>query len=231
MNCIAGEAGYPVVVVKNFRSKWVGESEAKQEKIKRLIHAIGRCFVFFDEADAVLGKRDGSDNDGGMSSRIYAGWATEMSNPKNRGVIVWLLASSRADCIEVDLKRPGRVDVIIPLFPSATAAEGFQLLQGLCKREGIELKAEDQARINNGRELIPKWLTAGAAEAIAKKIYLKMKMDNLPPSDALTATIDVLGDYAPPVAMSKLEEQIRIAANNCTDTDFIPAEFKKFRTE
>ena len=47
-------------------------------------------------------------------------FAKEMSEPSNRGRIVWVLATSRPDLIEVDLKRPGRVDVKLPLFPTAT---------------------------------------------------------------------------------------------------------------
>ena len=53
--------------------------------------------------------------------------AQEMCGPGNRGRIFWVLASSRPDLIEVDLKRPGRVDVKIPLFPTSTPAEGFAL--------------------------------------------------------------------------------------------------------
>jgi len=43
-----------------------------------------------------------------------------------------VLASSRPDLIEVDLKRPGRVDVKIPLFPTTTPREGFDLIRTLC---------------------------------------------------------------------------------------------------
>ena len=40
--------------MKNFRDKWVGSSEGNLEKIFRLIHALGRCYVFIDEADQSL---------------------------------------------------------------------------------------------------------------------------------------------------------------------------------
>jgi hypothetical protein len=43
VECLAGEAGAPVVKLKNFRDKWVGSSEDNLEKIFRLIHALGRC--------------------------------------------------------------------------------------------------------------------------------------------------------------------------------------------
>ena len=48
----------PVLKLKNFRDKWIGSSEANLEKIFRLIHALGRCIVFVDEADQTLGRRD-----------------------------------------------------------------------------------------------------------------------------------------------------------------------------
>ena len=58
VECLAGEAGVPVVKLKNFRDSWVGSTEGNLEKIFRLLQALGRCLVFIDEADQALGKRD-----------------------------------------------------------------------------------------------------------------------------------------------------------------------------
>ena len=58
VECLAGEAGVPVVKLKNFRDRWVGSSEGNLEKIFRLVRALGRCMVFIDEADQTLGRRD-----------------------------------------------------------------------------------------------------------------------------------------------------------------------------
>ena len=126
VECLAGEAGIPVVKIKNFRDKWVGSTEGNLEKIFRLLHGLNRCYVFIDEADQALGRRDAGGNDGGLGGRVYSMFAKEMSEPANRGRIVWVLASSRPDLIEVDLKRPGRVDVKLPLFPTATPEESFR---------------------------------------------------------------------------------------------------------
>ena len=125
VECLAGEAGIPVVKIKNFRDKWVGTTEGNLEKIFRLLHALGRCFVFIDEADQALGKRDSGSNDSGLSGRVYSMIAKEMSDGGNRGKIIWVLASSRPDLIEIDLKRPGRVDVKIPIFPTSTRRRGL----------------------------------------------------------------------------------------------------------
>ena len=45
-----------------------------------------------------------------------------MSDTRNRGKIIWIFATSRPDLVEVDLKRQGRLDVHIPLFPPGDAA-------------------------------------------------------------------------------------------------------------
>src|SRR3981081_1670449 len=132
VECLAGEAGIPVVKLKNFRDKWVGSTEGNLEKIFRLLEGLGRAFVFIDEADQALGKRDAGSNDAGLSGRIYGMFAEQMSKTDNRGKLVWVLASSRQDLIEVDLKRPGRVDVKIPIVPTSPPREGFAPLRMLC---------------------------------------------------------------------------------------------------
>jgi SpoVK/Ycf46/Vps4 family AAA+-type ATPase len=91
-----------------------------------------------------------------------------MSNTGNRGRIIWVLATSRPDLVEVDLKRPGRIDVKIPIFPTTTPREAFDLRQALCRRRDVALEDADFARI---QPLLPNLLTPGAADALSVKIY------------------------------------------------------------
>src|SRR5215475_12067353 len=63
VECLAGEAKVPVVKLKNFRDKWVGSTEGNLERIFRLLQALGRCYVFVDEADQAIGRRDSSSGD------------------------------------------------------------------------------------------------------------------------------------------------------------------------
>src|SRR6185503_1150464 len=93
VECLAGEAHVPVVKLNNFREKWVGSSEGNLEKIFRLIHALGRCIVFVDEADQTLGRRESGQGDGGLSGRLYSMIAQEMSDTENRGKVIWVLAA------------------------------------------------------------------------------------------------------------------------------------------
>jgi hypothetical protein len=56
--CVAGSIGVPAVVLKNFRSKYVGETEGNLERVLGLLRSMGPVVVVIDEADTVLGDRD-----------------------------------------------------------------------------------------------------------------------------------------------------------------------------
>ncbi len=218
--CLAGDAGAPVVKLKNFRDKWVGSTEGNLEKIFRLLHALGRCFVFIDEADQTLGKRDSQSGDSGVSGRVYSMMAEEMSNTANRGKIIWVLASSRPDLIEVDLKRPGRIDVKIPLFPTSTAGEGLALIRALCKRKGLQIETDDVAGIE---PMVPSLLTPGAAETLATKVYRLSRTQSLTAAQAIKAC---LTDYRNPVPKEVMDFQIALAVREASDAEFIPPAFR-----
>jgi hypothetical protein len=216
VECLAGEAGAPVVKLKNFRDKWVGSSEGNLEKIFRLIRALGRCIVFIDEADQSLGRRDSGTGDSGLSGRLYSMIAQEMSDTGNRGRIVWILASSRPDLIEVDLKRPGRVDVKVPLLPTATRAESAGLIAALARRYGLAIPPEELKQLE---PKLPLLLTPGAAEALVVKAYRVSRTENVAGGAALARCLE---GYQNPVPKDVLEFQMRLAVREATDLTFVP---------
>ncbi len=220
VDCLAGEAGVPVVKFKNFRDRWVGSTEGNLETIFRLLDALGRCYVFVDEADQALGRRDAGSSDAGLSGRIYSMMAAKMSDTDNRGKIVWILASSRPDLIEVDLKRPGRIDVKIPLFPTTTAKEGFQLIRALCKKQGLDIP---ETAFRSLKPIVPLLLTPGAAESLSIKVYRLVKVEKLEPVAALK---DCLQGYQNPVPADVLAFQIELAMREASDLDFVPPELR-----
>jgi hypothetical protein len=151
--------------------------------------------------------------------------AKEMSDPDNRGHLLWVLASSRPDLIEIDLKRPGRIDVKIPLFPTTTPAEGFALLRALGKKRKVDLPREAFEELKGW---IPDLLTPGAAEAIAVKCYRLIRLRNLDPVAAMQAC---LRDYAPPVPLEILRYQIALAASETTEFSFVPERVRQMLGE
>lgn len=220
VECLAGEAGIPVVVINNFRDRWVGSTEGNVEAIFRLIRALGQCFVFVDEADQTLGKRDsGSEGGSGVDGRVYSMFASFMGDSRNQGKVVWLLASSRPDKIEVDFKRPGRVDTKVPIFPALSAEAGYLLLRTLLAGRKIELPTELPASLP-----VPDLLTPGAARALVGQIAREMALraTGAVGADAVTVLTDVLRNYSPPVPLATIAWQMQLAVNETTDAKLIP---------
>lgn len=222
VTCWAGELGIPCVVFKNFRDRWVGATESNLEKIFSVLRAIGQVVVFVDEADQASGKREGGDGDSGLSGRVYAMLAKEMSDTRNRGRIVWVFATSRPDLLEVDLKRQGRLDVHIPLFPPETPAEMRELFLAVARKLKVPLADTDLPPLSEG-------LTLGGNEiegilVRALRTY-ELASDPKPPLRDLIAA--VLTEIRPSAHTRKLEYMDLVAVKECTDARFLPARFRE----
>ena len=113
--CYAGSIGIPCVVLRNFRSKYVGETEGNLEQVLAVLRSLGPVVVIVDEADAALGNRQAA-GDSGTSARVFSMIASQMGDTRYRGQIIWMLLTSRPDLLPIDLKRQGRAEVHIPLF-------------------------------------------------------------------------------------------------------------------
>jgi AAA+ superfamily predicted ATPase len=216
VECLAGEVGVPVVKLNNFREKWIGSSEGNLERVFRLTRALGRCIVFVDEADQTLGRRDSGIGDGGLSGRLYSMIAQEMSDTANRGKVMWVLASSRPDLIEVDLKRPGRIDLKIPVLPTSSRVESAALLAALAQRYGLDVQEEGLLRMDVS---LPDLLTPGAAESLVVKAYRMVRTEGIA---GWTAILRCLGSYQNPIAPDILAMQMRLAIREATDLSFVP---------
>lgn len=219
VKCLAGEASIPVVIIKNFRDKWIGSTEANLEKIFRLLKALGRCLVFLDEADQVLGRRQSDSGDSGISGRVYAMIAEEMSCRENRGKIIWFLASSRPDLIEIDLKRPGRIDIRIPLFPATELQDRIALLSSFLEKHGISLSKKEWTSL---KKRIPDLLTPSAAETLALGIARERAHGQKQKSTPLAIIQNRLQNYHPPVPHSVIQSQIQLAIAETSDHTLIP---------
>jgi SpoVK/Ycf46/Vps4 family AAA+-type ATPase len=134
--CFAKEAGLPAVKLKNFRSKWVGATEGNLERILSVVQAMGPVIVMVDEGDRTLGGEDG-ESDGGTSSRVMARLKEFMADGKNRGRVLFIVMTNRPDKLDVDLKRAGRLDRKIPLFPAQGGEEVEPVLLALLRRHGL----------------------------------------------------------------------------------------------
>lgn len=226
VQCWAGELGIPCVVFKNFRDRWVGATESNLEKIFSVLHALGQVVVFVDEADQAAGKRGGEDSDSGLSGRVYSMLAKEMSDTRNRGRIVWVFATSRPDLLEVDLKRQGRLDVHIPLFPPQTAEETRALLLSVAKKLKLPLDDGDIPPLPEGVVLGGNEIEGILVRALRTRELLT---EPRPPLKEILAKIFV--EVRPSAHTRKLEYMDLVAVRECTDSRFLPPRYRDLTPE
>jgi AAA+ superfamily predicted ATPase len=230
VQCWAGELGIPCVVFKNFRDRWVGATESNLEKIFAILRALGQVVVFVDEADQAAGKREGGDTDSGLSGRVYSMLAKEMSDTRNRGRIIWVFATSRPDLLEVDLKRQGRLDVHVPLFPPETAHERETLLLAIAKKLKFPLVAGDLPPFADNVTLGGNELEGVLVRALRIHELSEASPDAIkrPIKDILA---DLLREVRPNPHTRKLEYMDLVAVKECTDERFLPDRFKDLTPE
>jgi SpoVK/Ycf46/Vps4 family AAA+-type ATPase len=221
VQCWAGELGIPCVVFKNFRDRWVGATESNLEKIFSILRALGQVVVFVDEADQVAGKRQGEDSDSGLSGRVYAMLAKEMSDTRNRGRIIWIFATSRPDLLEVDLKRQGRLDVHIPLFPPETTEEVRVLLLSVARKLKVPFTESDFPAIDE-----KSLLGGNEVEGILVRAMRIHELASEPRPALKEVLAGVFSEVRPSAYTRKLEFMDLVAVRECTDSRFLPARYR-----
>ena len=110
----AKECGWIAVVLKNIRGPYVGQTEQTWERIRSVLEAMGNVMVLYDEADTEIAGRGPQTHD--VDRRLFGKILAMMSDPANRGRIVWIIITARPDKLEPDLKRSGRAGEHLPVF-------------------------------------------------------------------------------------------------------------------
>ena len=215
--CMAGEIGIPCVTLKNFRSKYVGETEGNLERVLSVLRAMGPVVVVIDEADAALGDR-GQEGDSGTSSRVFSMIATQMGDTRYRGRILWMLLTCRPDLLPIDLKRQGRAEVHIPLFYPADQQEIRGMFVAMAKKLGSPLAAEDVPEIPQRGNL------SGAD--IEEMVGRALRQSLLSGATHVTreSLAAVVAGFLPSTEGLEKELQETAAILECTDRQFLPPE-------
>ncbi|MFO0788212.1 MAG: ATP-binding protein [Pirellulales bacterium] len=218
--CYAGSIGIPCVVLKNFRSKYVGETEGNLEQVLGVLRSLGPVVVIVDEADAALGNRQAS-GDSGTSARVFSMIASQMGNTRYRGQIMWMLLTSRPDLLPIDLKRQGRAEVHIPLFYPTKAEDIAQMLRMMAKKNKVKLADDAIPQVDPARRL---------SGADLESIVLGSKRAALTNQREVVERADVdqaLTEFIPSVQGLEKELQELAAVLECTQKSFLPAEWQE----
>ncbi len=145
----ARESGLTCIKLKGFREKWVGSTESNLERILGIVQALGYVLVIIDEADRNL-STDVHSSDSGTESRVMARLKEFMSDTSHRGKILFVLLTNRPDRLDTDLKRPGRMDLKIPLFFPEDNKEKAEIMRAAAKRNRLRLEGIDLEEVAEG---------------------------------------------------------------------------------
>ncbi len=211
--CFAGSLGIPAVVFQNLRSKWVGSSEGNLQKVLSVVKALSPVAVVIDEADAALGTRAAS-GDSGTGSRMFAMISTVMSDTDYRGRILWMLLTSRPDLLPVDLKRQGRCEVHVPLFPPSTAESRSEMFLALARKAGVSIEAADVPPV-------PPGLSGADIESL---VVSSIRRAAIRKAKAPSAEVfrEALAHFRAPEYGLEKELQELVAIREATDPVFLP---------
>ena len=223
VQCLAGEVGVPVVELKNFRERWVGATEGNLEKVFQVLHALRQVIVFVDEADQATGRRGASEGDAGLSGRVYAMLAKEMSDTRNRGRIIWIFATSRPDLLEVDLKRQGRLDVHIPLFPPQDRESRQELFAGMARKLRMDVVPEDLPILPDNDQLGGNEMEGILIRALRG---YETQTEGEPRRPLREIITEVVADFRPSAHTARLELMDLLAVKECTDSRFLPPRYR-----
>jgi len=216
--CYAGSVGIPCVTIRNFRSKYVGETESNIERILTVLRELGPVAVIVDEADAAVGNR-GDSGDAGTSARVFAQLAAQMGDTRYRGKLIWFLLTCRPDLLPVDLKRQGRCEEHIPLFYPQSPAELREMFLAMARKAKIEL---DEKALPDFAKLPP--LSGADIEAILTRARRESLLCGQPVDSAIIA--DVLTTFRSTRGPAH-ELQWLAGVLECTDLRYLPEDVRK----
>ncbi|HTZ41888.1 MAG TPA: CDC48 family AAA ATPase [Candidatus Omnitrophota bacterium] len=106
------EANFIQVKGPSLLSMWVGKSEEGVRKIFERARQVAPCIIFFDEIDALAGKR-GMETGTKVTERVLNQLLAEMDGLENLNNVIVVGATNRPDMLDSALLRPGRFDKIL----------------------------------------------------------------------------------------------------------------------
>ncbi|MBN1766598.1 MAG: ATP-binding protein [Sedimentisphaerales bacterium] len=218
---VAAHLNVPVLVLKNIRSKWFGETDIIFERLRRIVEAFYQVLIFVDEADTQFGGvgQEVHPTERRLTGKIQA----MMADPQLKGRVVWLLLTARINLLSEDLLRRGRAgDVIFAL----TDPEGEDLEEFVNWVLKPVMAAPDTELV---KQLLEKSRGYSAADFDSLRADLKMEADGreLSAEQILSAVENrILSDTADFRRAQTLNALIK-----CTDRRLLPREYDDIESQ
>lgn len=211
---VATELDVPVLVLKNIRSQWFGQTDVLFERLRRLLEALQKVVIFVDEADTQLGGVGPETH--ATERRLTGKILAMMSDTRLRGRVVWLLMTARIHLLSPDVRRPGRVgDLIIPVLdPAGDDRKEFLawVLRGIIPDPVISDPLSGAIDRLDG-------LTQGYSAASFASLRSQLKAMR---PDSIDRVAEIVSDLIPPALGPTRRYQTLQALRNCTRRCLLP---------
>lgn len=221
---VAAELDMVVLVLKNIRSQWFGQTDVILERLRRVLEALSKVVIFVDEADTQFGGvgPDSHETERRLTGKIQA----MMSDTRLRGRVIWLLMTARIHLLSPDIRRPGRTgDLIIPVLdPEGEDRKAFLewTVAPVLKRQGVatpcprKLTNEEVAQL----DAITQSYSTSSFAALRSELKARAKQhDSALDFKAILATVN---DQIPPAITEARRYQTLQALVNCTRKSLLP---------
>ena len=213
---LAGDLDIPVLVLKNIRSMWFGQTDVIFERLRRLLAALVKVMIFVDEADTQFGEigREAHATERRLTGKVQA----MMSDPQLKGNITWLLMTARIYNLSPDLRRDGRVgDMIIPVLdPEGKDRETFirWSIRGIFNGPISNAFMEKMLQVTEGYSAASFASLRSDLRAVAKDGSLSMNQ-----------ILEIAADRILPNIGSVRQYQTLQALTNCTRKSLLPEDY------
>ena len=216
----AGECRRIVLMLKNLRSSYFGETDQIFEKVRNVLQVLGNVIIIVDEADTVFAKP--GPNTHATEQRLFGNVTKMMGDPENRSRIVWVLLTARPDNLAPDFKRSGRCGLHLPIF-DPEGGDRLEFINNMLNRCYLPLsgfKPEQKKQFMNA--------TRDYSPADFREMVSELKMAAATNGSMLTPElcIDALKDFMPGDVSLQRRLQTLQAFLHCSRRSLIPQSMK-----
>ena len=216
---LAKDAGISLVKMGDLRSMWVGESERNMSLVLNLLSEMEPVVVFIDEIDQAIGGRSTSSGDSGVSGRIFGKILEYMGDNENRGKVIWVAATNRADLLDEAMKR--RFDRIIPVLLPGSKEEWVSVINGINLQisSGFTPAVID-AFVSDNLDMVRKNHSGSSMEMVLRLAYqLALEENSAPDHNHLQSAFDgVKSNFD----QYTYKLQTLLSLESCNEISFIP---------
>ncbi|MFA5987235.1 MAG: ATP-binding protein [Candidatus Paceibacterota bacterium] len=140
LEAFSAKSGRVVIELVGLRDKWFGGTEKLFELLRLYLTTLGNVAIFVDEAHTAFGSVHGG-NVHETEKRLSGNMIKMMGDPRNLGKIIWILMTSRPDCLDPDVK--SRSPIQIPIF-DLEGSDRALFVAEVFSRKGVVLSDVDK---------------------------------------------------------------------------------------